>query len=668
MARKLTLVALIGLITLGCSSTAVNMVSEEEIAGAAGASDTSATSVGGQTRTTVGGASGTNTTIVGGSSTSSGGSSSLGGNSATGGSSTTTTTPGGQASGGVSTTTTTGATSTTGGSSAASGGSSQATGGSSTTTATGGASTSTGGTSAATGGTTAICTNGTFRCVDTATGKTPVDVTLVVTRIDVCSEGAWIAHMNTSTGKPAVCECNLGTTYCDISDVKWTCTNYVWVSTGTSCMSGTGGATGTGGASATGGTTSNTGGTSATGGTPSAGGTSTAGGTTSTGGTSATGGTSNSCTASTTCSNGTLTVTSCPGSVVTSKPCYSACNAAGIACEYSGISKVYDDYYTLALDNDTNFVYASERSAAGASQITRYAKGSNARTVLFQTTDSSVFILNFIVAGNTIYFSPTNGINAGSVWAINKATADQTSPTMLSSEPAFGFAKNSTKVFWSNMPRNACGCSDSSSKSIYVYSVTIDGFEAIQQPRLFAEISPDIEVDDTYLYVWEIQYKGISAYNVALNKRLLSDLNNSTQIISGGYTWNGVTYALTGGVTSLPALTKNSTSTIFTRANIDNGSNSAVFKLTASPAFVILTNLAPWNESQVFAANTSYVYTDNMKVSLNGGTPNYFNSHEIMSITVDDTNVYFGSWGYWNNLPYAEGLSVSDSAIFTMPK
>ncbi len=316
------------------------------------------------------------------------------------------------------------------------------------------------------------------------------------------------------------------------------------------------------------------------------------------------------------------------------------------------------------MDNDANYIYAAERTSTGASKVMRYSKTDFSSVILYQTNDSAIYILNLISAGNSVYFSESDSAKNGTVKVVNKTDVNQTS-TLLGTNPTFGFAKNATRVYWSTMPRSACGCTTPS--TTYIYSVSIDGFDLISFSRTFGEISPDIEVDDMSLYIWEAAYnKTTYDYRPSLQSYLLSNPVAPTQLVPGFISIGGTNHNLIGYVGNFPTLTKNSIGTIFARANIQGTSNSAIYNITSSVT-TLLTNQAPWDSSsEILAANNSYVYADDVKIALGSSMVTYLNSHEVSSVTTDDSNIYFGSYGYWTALPYTGIPNVLSNALYAM--
>src|SRR6185369_2246732 len=177
------------------------------------------------------------------------------------------------------------------------------------------------------------------------------------------------------------------------------------------------------------------------------------------------------------CSNGVVTAsatcggaTSCPSS--TTSDCFGACDANGLTCQDTAPVKVEDVYSTLATDNDAGFLYTSNRSQAGVSQIVRYSKTDFSKVVLFESTNPGEWIYAFTVVNGYVYLSETfwTGVkttpDAGQVSLITTTGVKQ-APTSVQGVSTFGFAKNSTNVYWSDGSLDACFCANPPQHHVY---------------------------------------------------------------------------------------------------------------------------------------------------------------------------------------------------------
>ena len=371
------------------------------------------------------------------------------------------------------------------------------------------------------------------------------------------------------------------------------------------------------------------------------------------------------------CSDGQLTEaatcggsTTCPALVISD--CNGACADNGLTCEFPGVNKVDSAYTMLAIDNDASYVYASVRTQSGVSQIVRYTKDNNTKMVLYENPGSAIWIHSMIVAGSHIYLSEVvNG--QGSVRQINTYQTNQSS-VFVSSQATFGFAKNSTHVFWSDMPQTACACSNPS--TVRIYQVAIGDTTPTTMPRTFSEISPDIEVDGSSLYVWQLQNFGGGQYNPYLVQYPLGNQSPGTTVVPNALVEGNSTTYLGATSSAMPGLTKN-TSTIFANVNISGaapgsiGSNNAIFKVQSGTAQV-MSRTSPIGLTSTFAAGSSYLYIQNMRMSVAGGSLTYFIPHSIANnmLSVDGGSVYFGSYGYWNDEPYEGTPDVALAGIY----
>lgn len=384
------------------------------------------------------------------------------------------------------------------------------------------------------------------------------------------------------------------------------------------------------------------------------------------------------------CSGGVVTAqatcggsTSCPVAQTTS--CFGSCDAGGLVCANTAPQKVDDvSGAPLATDNDSLYFYASTRTTSGVSQVVRYAKSGGAKTVLYQTTDPNDWIYALIVAGNYLYLGETN--------QVSRITTTGTLQTanVISGQTTYGFAKNSTRVFWSDARQSNCVCSNP--LPTHIYSTAI-GDTAVQQFSFTfngVEISTDIEVDDLYLYVWQLAttYSGpqtvAQVYAPALRRYSLSTpAADNTEVQKAFFTEGNITYYLTSNYTKLPGLTKAGT-LIYGNANLGSfsspfltqGGNNVIVKVTPDGTATVVTKTSPIGLTQNFVADASYVYVEDMRVPVGGGSAAYWTNQEIanFSLSSDGTSLYFGSWGYWNDLPYDNIPDVQTTALYKVTK
>jgi len=355
-------------------------------------------------------------------------------------------------------------------------------------------------------------------------------------------------------------------------------------------------------------------------------------------------------------------------------------------CQDTAPTKVADVYTNLATDIDATYLYASERSQAGVSQIVRYQKSSNTKTVLFESLNTNEWIYALIVAGNFVYFGETfysGGVDpaSGQVSRISTSGVKQTA-TAVSADSTFGFAKNATRVFWTTARRQTCVCSSPAPTKIW--STPIGGTTATQFWRVFngVELSPDIEVTDQYLYVWDLSSRMDGAqvsqtYSPFLEQYDLSDPTASgiTGVISY-FIENAVPYELTSGFTRMPGLTKNG-SAIYGNVNVGSTSggtlyqsaDNLIFKYSGG-AVTRITRTSTIGLTSNFVADGQNVYIEDMTIPDGGGSLSYWTNHQLMyqTLSIDGTDLYFGSWGYWNSLPYDNAPDVNLSALFKVAK
>jgi hypothetical protein len=353
----------------------------------------------------------------------------------------------------------------------------------------------------------------------------------------------------------------------------------------------------------------------------------------------------------------------CPASTATE--CGGPCNASGTACAYSTAQKVQDEYSTLAIDTDATNVYAAvQQTNNGKTQIVRFTKSSlSDKTVLFETTGD---IRALIAAGTSIYFSDTT---AGQVLRINTTGSMQT-PDYVSPQTTFGFAKNSTKVFWSDMTQYGCNCS--SPTPHHLYSVAINQTTATALNATLGELSTDIEADDSFIFVWAMTRTGSAGMYTVAMKRYPIDLSPSSpsEIIGTTFVTGSTTYTLDATFSAMPGITKYG-STIFGNANVSSGSvnlnsNNAIFAVQGTTS-TLLTQTSSVGLTTAFAADGHYVYLDNMRMPIGGGSLSVFVAHAFANhaFTIDSSMAYFGSNGYWTGLPpFSPSPDVQVSAIF----
>lgn len=390
------------------------------------------------------------------------------------------------------------------------------------------------------------------------------------------------------------------------------------------------------------------------------------------------------------CSNGVTTAqatcggsTSCPVAQTTN--CFGSCDLGGLVCANPAPQKVDDvPGSPLAIDNDASFIYASARSTAGVSQIVQYAKQNGAKTVLYQSADSTRYIYAMIVAGPFVYFSETSwngGTNpiSGQVSRISTSGAGQTA-TFISSQATFGFAKNSTRVYWNDGVFTTCGCSVVPSH--HVYSVAIGGTAVTPFALNFGgtEVSPDLEVTDTDLYLWQMAYRPSSPgfYAPFLTRYNLSTPANNTGLVNSYYWKNGTTTVDTKAavsMVSMPGLTKNGESVFADTDSTDGYAVLSFNQINDSSKYLGVINSTNFpqdisNQTLDFVADAQYVYLNNKRVPVNGGSFSYWTNHELSTgaLSIDNSSLYFGSWGYWNDLPYDNVPDVQAPAIFKVLK
>lgn len=353
----------------------------------------------------------------------------------------------------------------------------------------------------------------------------------------------------------------------------------------------------------------------------------------------------------------------CPASEVLD--CYSACDLE--ECEFQNIEKVTDAYSILALESDgdlSGYLYASLKLQNGTSRIVRISKADFTQEILYETIDSSKWFYAIIQAGNYVYLGETTWVGPDYSGRVLRIDTTQTlqQPTYVASHATFGFAKNSTKVWWTTARQRPCNCT--SPATTYVYSVDIGGTGPTQFSRVFGDISPDIEVDDLSVYVWETLYMGAGTYSPSLASYLISNPLTVTGLVNGYFT-DGASYDTYNNDTNLPGLTKTS-SHVFANSGIEQSSNFVLFKISNGTT-TVLTKTSPVGLTSLFVASSTHLYVGNMRVYTGGGVPQYHTPHDVMALTLDGGHVYFGSYGYWLAEPYTGGPDVPETGVYQAP-
>lgn len=353
--------------------------------------------------------------------------------------------------------------------------------------------------------------------------------------------------------------------------------------------------------------------------------------------------------------------TSC--SAATKNDCFGPCDSQSLMCELGQPQKVADAYTMLATDNDALYLYASVRNDSGTAQVLRIRKSDGTQTVLYQDNSGDLWIYAIILAGNHLYLGETTKVTR-----IDTATANQT-PTFIQTVSTFGFAKNSSRVYWSDASKQACDCA--SPPTHHVYSTPINGDGTVTAFGLnfgSEDLSPDIEVSETDLYVWEMTNHSAGLYHPSLTRyNLTNPAGNAAGLIAGSF--NNGTVQTTSGLTQMPGLTKNGTH-IF--ANTESGIGTTVFSVKMSND--VLTLLATDNQaaaSSNFVADAQSVYLSNEKVAVTGGSFSYTSAHSIAgpsTLTLDGTFLYFGSYGYYTAPPYTFNVDVPLRSLFKTAK
>ena len=352
--------------------------------------------------------------------------------------------------------------------------------------------------------------------------------------------------------------------------------------------------------------------------------------------------------------------------------CNGSCNSSGTACAYNNANvDTSDDVYNpLATDNDANSLYVAARNSSGTLKIVKYSKVDYTAktTLLTDTNTSSNWVGAMIVAGSSLYFSENNGVGAGGIYKIDTTTANQALPPPMATYPTFGFAKNSSKVFWTNAQDAVNG-----GGTFHVYNATIGSSAVNMMSPNIANIGTDIEADDSGVYLW---FLGASATNGTYSPGLYRyTITNATTL-----TYNtSIAPTLPDGndeprcactVATMPGLTKNANGVVFANANYNLegfpgvGSYSVIFKYSGS--VTTITTASPIDSAMNFAADTNNVYFGNQMIPVNGGTQDYYTSNKLVinTLTADGSQVFFGSSGYWTTEPPFSGTpDVSRTAL-----
>lgn len=350
--------------------------------------------------------------------------------------------------------------------------------------------------------------------------------------------------------------------------------------------------------------------------------------------------------------------TSC--SVATKSDCYGPCDDQSLMCELGQPQKMADAFTMLATDNDATYLYASVRNDSGTAQILRIRKSDGDQTVLYQDISGNLWVYAMILAGNHLYLGETNKVTRIDI------TNPQT-PTYIQMVSTFGFAKNSSRVFWSDASKQACDCASPPTHHVYSTPINGDGTVAIFGLNFGSmDLSPDIEVTDTDLYVWEMTNHSPGLYHPSLTRYgLTNPASNAAGLIAGAF--NGGTVQTTSGVATMPGLTKNG-SHVF--ANTESVIGTTVFSVKNDVVTVLATdNQVP--ATQNFVADSQAVYWGNEKVAVTGGSISYTSAHSIAgpsTLTLDGTYLYFGSYGYYMDPPYTSNVDVPLKSFFKTAK
>jgi hypothetical protein len=328
------------------------------------------------------------------------------------------------------------------------------------------------------------------------------------------------------------------------------------------------------------------------------------------------------------------------------------------------VSKIDNFYNTLALDNDATNLYVSGYTSGLVSQILSYRKSDNTKTVLYQGP-SSTSIPALIVAGGYIYFSEAG--TSSTVYRINTTASLQT-PVSVGTG-TFGFAKNSARVYWTDMPQYPCNCAGP--KTYHVYSVAIGGTSPATFSLAMSEISPDIEVDENYLYAWGLLWSSTNgAYTPGLSRfSLTNPFGDSQTLVPGYFVDKGITYNLKGTGPASAAITKNSTYVIAASYFTGPSGGLAVFKVQSNGTVTRSTVAQGWLPL-TFKADDTNIYLDNQRMPVAGGALSYYSAHEAVfgSLTLDSTSAYFASLGYGTTYPFADTFDVTVSGIYKVAK
>jgi len=378
---------------------------------------------------------------------------------------------------------------------------------------------------------------------------------------------------------------------------------------------------------------------------------------------------------------------SCPAQQ--SQTCYGGCS--GNACPVPSPVKI-DDVVSMILDSDTSYIYIAGRpTGLDRYRIIRYTKQGSAQTVLYQSPDPTRVIRAMIVAGPFLYFSELawTADTIGQVLKIDTSSPNQVA-SLVWSQPTFGFAKNSTNVYWSNAPYNLCNCATPPPQN-KIYYIPLAGGQVQTltgtnngrpwDGGLVSPIGYDIEADDQYIYFIEMKPYLTSVtnhYQYRPNVRVISLITPDLTWIPLGDVGNeyflegGVAYShtSTGGHGLQPSITKNDTA-IFAVFEIQDESPSIVYKLQNLSSSRLTRRLGYGTGKSGMVADNQYVYIGTQRVPVQAGSPTYWTNHRLYAnqgFALDDQSLFFSSGGYWNDLPYNSPTDVTQYSLFKMIK
>jgi hypothetical protein len=351
------------------------------------------------------------------------------------------------------------------------------------------------------------------------------------------------------------------------------------------------------------------------------------------------------------CSNGTaVTAQTCNGLGAcqdgTETECEGDCD--GDVCEVINetVLDTSNDVATpLAIDTDSSGnVYVAARDSSGVARVIKYS--GSTKTVLFTDANTSSNWIRALIVAETVedswvYFSMGNN-TSGDIYRIE---TDGEGLGVIQGKVTFGFAKNSTHIFWSDMSLNGCNCPSPANARIYSVEIGAPITVATSYTIGLGEISQDIEVDEEDLYVWDVDFVSGTTYKAALLRFPLSSLNaGSVEPVLNGYYMDGSTpHNFWATATIMPGLTKNA-SHIF--SNVGLPSANGIFKTGlngGSTTAVTLTSnvgLTP-----TFSANSSKVFIEGQEISVNGGSMSSYTSQPVSHgvLTTNGSDVLFGT-------------------------